>query len=76
MIDEWKKVTQTFNVTRKRSRWDRFIDFITFHRRSVVQEVEINFLFKSDVDIEEVSVIISGLYLVEAKPTKRQIVDF
>lgn len=73
---EFVSVTQTFNVSRKRNAWDKFLDLITFRRRSVVQEIEVNFLFQSDVDPEQIDIVMSGLYLVESKCVRKSQEDF
>lgn len=69
---EWVSISQTFNVSRKRGVWDWLCDTITFRRRSVVQEIEVNFLFQSDVDPEQVDIVMSGVYLVESKCVRKK----
>lgn len=75
-MTEFVRVTQTFNVRRKRSAWDWFVDTITFRRRSVVQEIEVNFLYQADINPEDIDIIMSGVYLVESKCVRKKTEDF
>jgi hypothetical protein len=68
-----KKVTQTFYVRRKRTKWDKFLDALTFRKRSAIQEVEVGFLMDGADDAD---VLISGLYIVESKLIRKNIEDF
>ncbi len=72
METEFRKVTQIFQVRRKKSLWDKFLNFLFRKQTSLIQDVEINFLYNASSDIKDIDIILSGLYITETKLLRKE----
>lgn len=71
------KFEQSFLIRRPRlglfRAWDWLVEFFTGKPRHTIDKVTIVFLYEGETEPE---VVLSGLYIVESKPTEKEIEEF